>query len=63
LSKSENTIKSFNLLKKFGYIQFKIFDEKFLIEINQFDLNLESTNVIAFHKSKIPKKLSEFMKN
>ena len=63
LSKSENTIKSFNLLQKLRYQQYEIHDEKFLIELEQFNPNLDNSNIIAFHKSKIPKKLPEFLKN
>lgn len=59
LSKSENTLKIFNLLKELEYKQYTIFEEKFLIELNKYDPNLESSNVLAFHKSKIPEKLNK----
>ena len=53
LINSQNTLESFEFLKDLGYIQFKIFDEKKLVEIKEYEPKLD-VNIIGFHKSKIP---------
>ena len=63
LTKSENTFNSFQLLKNLGYVQYKIFAEKSLLNLNSYDPNLESANIIAFHESNIPNKLKEYIQN
>lgn len=54
LSNSKNSLQSYQILKELGYKQFKIVEEKMLIELDDYDANLDSTNIIAFHSSKIP---------
>jgi FkbM family methyltransferase len=63
LTNSENTFNSFQLLKNFGYVQYKIFEEKSLLKLSSYDPNLESANIIAFPESNIPNKLKLYIKN
>jgi len=57
LANSENTFQSYQFLSELGYKQFNIFAEKTLIELKEYDPELDQTNVIAFHKSALPSKL------
>lgn len=54
LLKNGNAIESYNFLDKMGYIQFAIVEEKRLQQIKDPNSIKEDSNIIAFHKSKLP---------
>jgi len=55
LANSRNTYESFQFLKNLGYKQFQIFKEEKLIEVKEYDKDLDNVNILAFHSSKVSK--------
>ena len=51
LTNNDNTIRAFNLLKKLGFLQYCIENEKRLIQITQYNSTIKDCNVLAIHES------------
>lgn len=57
LSNSKNSVQSFEFMQKLGYKQYQIVQEKNLLEMTEPSDDMPDSNVVCFHKSKIPAKI------
>lgn len=63
LTNSQNSLQSFQFMKTIGYRQYQIVQEKYLLELNEYNPAISSSNIICFHASQIPLSLSQWLKS